>query len=173
MDLDCCFGAVSMRHLWSKNDRLPYCLYDAGVSVSDHVSGETASDLLLHFDCWMFCLFVFCDRFLLQWSFKLWRKIMYTFWVVVIGFAMLTLIMIYTYQFEGFSGYWQKYLKIDEDLYEWVLSAHRFHGKDNPNLFFQANGHRSGTLWNQRFVPSLSVSNAGRYHNGCATANFP
>lgn len=53
-----------------------------------------------------------------QWSFKVWRKIMYSFWVVVIGFAMLTLIMIYTYQFDRFSEYWEKYFKIPADLYE-------------------------------------------------------
>lgn len=41
---------------------------------------------------------------------------MYAFWVVVIGFAMLTLIMIYTYQFDGFNGYWSKYIGIPDSL---------------------------------------------------------
>lgn len=46
MDLDCSFGAIFMRNLWPKNDRLPNRLYDAGVSISNHISGETASDFV-------------------------------------------------------------------------------------------------------------------------------
>lgn len=38
---------------------------------------------------------------------------MYSFWVVVIGFAMLTLIMIYTYQFTDFDKYWTIYFGIE------------------------------------------------------------
>lgn len=41
---------------------------------------------------------------------------MYAFWIVVIGFSMLTLIMIYTYQFDGFDNYWQTYIGINKQL---------------------------------------------------------
>lgn len=41
---------------------------------------------------------------------------MYTFWIVVIGFSMLSLIMIYTYQFDHFDEYWADYVGIDKDL---------------------------------------------------------
>lgn len=41
---------------------------------------------------------------------------MYTFWIVVIGFSMLSLIMIYTYQFDRFDEYWAEYVGIDKDL---------------------------------------------------------
>lgn len=43
---------------------------------------------------------------------------LYAFWVVVIGFSMLTLIMVYTYQFNRIEDYLQKLLNIDIDL--WV-----------------------------------------------------
>lgn len=41
---------------------------------------------------------------------------LYAFWVVVIGFSMLTLIMVYTYQFNRIEDYLQKLLNIDIDL---------------------------------------------------------
>lgn len=51
-----------------------------------------------------------------QVSWRIWTKLMYAYWVVVIGFAMCTLVMIYTYQFDGFSDYWTKYTGIPESL---------------------------------------------------------
>lgn len=38
---------------------------------------------------------------------------MYTFWIVVIGFSMLTLIMVYTYQFDGIDTLLQNYMDIE------------------------------------------------------------
>lgn len=108
MDLDCSVGVVFMRNLWPKNDRHPNCIYDTSVGIPSHVPGKT----ILNF-CFVKCSLI---TFPQQWSFQLWRKILYTFWVVVIGFAMLTLIMIYTYQFDRFKDYWSEYLKIAPDL---------------------------------------------------------
>lgn len=52
----------------------------------------------------------------IQLSWRVWKKIMYAFWIVVIGFSMLTLIMIYTYQFDRFDEYWQSYIGINVQL---------------------------------------------------------
>lgn len=51
-----------------------------------------------------------------QVSWRVWTKLMYAYWVIVIGFAMCTLVMIYTYQFDGFNEYWTKYTGIPESL---------------------------------------------------------
>lgn len=51
-----------------------------------------------------------------QLSWRVWKKMMYTFWIIVIGFSMLSLTMIYTYQFDGFDELWEKYIHIDTDL---------------------------------------------------------
>lgn len=97
---------------------------------------------------------------------------MYTFWVVVIGFAMLTLIMIYTYQFDGFKEYWEKYFKIPLELYDRV--QHSQIRRTKIVIFvFQANGYRSGTVPNQRFILKLGLSDIGRHNNSCTVANFP
>lgn len=44
---------------------------------------------------------------------------MYTFWIVVIGFSMLSLMLIYIYQFDRFSDLLQEYAGIDANL--WVF----------------------------------------------------
>lgn len=41
---------------------------------------------------------------------------MYTFWVVVIGFSMFVLIVIYTYQFDNFDKFLAEFMRIDIDL---------------------------------------------------------
>lgn len=41
---------------------------------------------------------------------------LYAFWLVVIGFSMLTLILVYTYQFNRIEDYLQKLLNIDIEL---------------------------------------------------------
>lgn len=53
---------------------------------------------------------------ILQLSWVLWRKIMYGFWLTVIIYSMLILVMTYTYQFDNFPEYWEKYLKIPPTL---------------------------------------------------------
>lgn len=51
-----------------------------------------------------------------QFSYQFWRRIMYGFWLTVIVFSMLVLILIYTYQFEDFDDYWERYLKVPKNL---------------------------------------------------------
>lgn len=51
-----------------------------------------------------------------QLSWRIWKKMMYTFWIVVIGFSMLSLTMIYTYQFDRFEYYWEEFAGINKDL---------------------------------------------------------
>lgn len=40
---------------------------------------------------------------------------MYTFWITVIGYSVIMLILVYTYQFQNFPKYWN-YLGINEQL---------------------------------------------------------
>ncbi|XP_018574920.1 piezo-type mechanosensitive ion channel component isoform X3 [Anoplophora glabripennis] len=42
-----------------------------------------------------------------QFSFRMWRKMMFVFWLVVIIYSMIILVMVYTYQFENFKKYWE------------------------------------------------------------------
>lgn len=41
---------------------------------------------------------------------------MYGFWIILIGYAMLLLVLVYTYQFDKFDVYWRTYLGISEKL---------------------------------------------------------
>lgn len=47
-----------------------------------------------------------------QLSFRVWRKIMFGFWLTVILYSMIILILIYTYQFDNFPWYWEHYLHV-------------------------------------------------------------
>lgn len=49
-----------------------------------------------------------------QLSFRAWRKIMFGFWLTVILYSMVILILIYTYQFDNFPDYWEKYLHVNK-----------------------------------------------------------
>uniref|UniRef100_T1IYG5 Uncharacterized protein n=1 Tax=Strigamia maritima TaxID=126957 RepID=T1IYG5_STRMM len=51
-----------------------------------------------------------------QLSYRIWRAIMYGFWLTVIIYSMTLLILIYTYQFQHFPEYWAKYLHISLEL---------------------------------------------------------
>lgn len=53
---------------------------------------------------------------MLQLSWRIWKRMMYIFWIVVIGFSMLSLTMIYTYQFDRFDDLWQDYIGINKTL---------------------------------------------------------
>lgn len=60
-----------------------------------------------------FCLGIIRNIFLsLQISFRLWRRMMFAFWLTVIIFSMIILILIYTYQFDHFPEYWEEYFHI-------------------------------------------------------------
>ncbi|GIY02294.1 piezo-type mechanosensitive ion channel component [Caerostris darwini] len=63
---------------------------------------------------YMFLFLFFILMF--QFSYQLWRRIMYGFWLTVIVFSMLVLIIIYTYQFKDFDYYWEKYLHVSKSV---------------------------------------------------------
>lgn len=48
----------------------------------------------------------------IQNSVYIWMNMMYTFWVLLIGFAMATLVLIYSYQFDGMEYFWSEYIGI-------------------------------------------------------------
>lgn len=47
-----------------------------------------------------------------QMSFRVWRKMMFGFWLTVIVYSMAILVMVYTYQFTDFNYYWRDYLHV-------------------------------------------------------------
>lgn len=47
-----------------------------------------------------------------QLSFRLWRKMMFGFWLTVIVYSMVILVAVYTYQFDNFPEYWRDYLHV-------------------------------------------------------------
>lgn len=51
-----------------------------------------------------------------QLSSKIWVKVMYGFWIFLIIYAMTILTLIYTYQFDKFSMYWETYLNVSKTL---------------------------------------------------------
>ncbi|GFQ76286.1 piezo-type mechanosensitive ion channel component [Trichonephila clavata] len=63
---------------------------------------------------YMFLFLFFILMF--QFSYQLWRRIMYGFWLTVIVFSMLVLIIIYTYQFKDFDLYWERYLHVSKSV---------------------------------------------------------
>ncbi|KAF4525372.1 hypothetical protein B566_EDAN014810 [Ephemera danica] len=49
-------------------------------------------------------------------SYRVWRVMMYGFWLTVIVYSMLVLVLIYTYQFDNFPDYWHNYTGIPLQL---------------------------------------------------------
>nr|XP_014270454.1 piezo-type mechanosensitive ion channel component isoform X3 [Halyomorpha halys] len=68
-----------------------------------------------------------------QISWTLWRKLMYGFWLILIIYSMLILVMTYTYQFDHFGEYWERYLHIDEKLQR-DIGLERY---ETTDLFFK------------------------------------
>ncbi|XP_035907430.1 piezo-type mechanosensitive ion channel component isoform X4 [Anopheles stephensi] len=52
-----------------------------------------------------------------QFSFRVWRKVMFTFWLFVIMYSMGILILVYLHQFEQFPRYWEA-IGISKELQE-------------------------------------------------------
>ncbi|XP_050088800.1 piezo-type mechanosensitive ion channel component [Anopheles aquasalis] len=52
-----------------------------------------------------------------QFSFRVWRKMMYSFWFTVIGYSMAILVLVYVHQFEQFPRYWAM-IGISKELQE-------------------------------------------------------
>ncbi|XP_049832005.1 piezo-type mechanosensitive ion channel component isoform X1 [Schistocerca gregaria] len=66
-----------------------------------------------------------------QLSYRMWRRMMFGFWLTVIVYSMSILILVYTYQFDNFSEYWAKYLHIPLTL-QLDIGLERF---DTTQLF--------------------------------------
>ncbi|GAU96230.1 hypothetical protein RvY_07704-3 [Ramazzottius varieornatus] len=71
-----------------------------------------------------------CFVVMLQVNYRLWRKMLYIFWVAVIFYSMVVLLLIYTYQFEHFPGYWQNFTRLTpETLGDFGLETYASKGE--------------------------------------------
>lgn len=64
--------------------------------------------------CYMIYVLIFVSTF--QLSIRIWRKIMYPFWMFVIVSSMINLILIYTYQFDGVEHFWIYFMRFDTNM---------------------------------------------------------
>ena len=60
----------------------------------------------------LFLLFIL----MFQLSYRVWRRMLYPFWILLIAYSMTLLVAVYTYQFDGFPDYWREYLHIPDTL---------------------------------------------------------
>uniref|UniRef100_A0AAG5DE22 Piezo-type mechanosensitive ion channel component n=1 Tax=Anopheles atroparvus TaxID=41427 RepID=A0AAG5DE22_ANOAO len=58
-----------------------------------------------------------CFVLTFQFSFRVWRRIMWVFWVTVIVYSMVILVLVYLHQFEQFPRYWAA-IGISKELQE-------------------------------------------------------
>ncbi|XP_061515018.1 piezo-type mechanosensitive ion channel component isoform X24 [Anopheles gambiae] len=58
-----------------------------------------------------------CFLLSFQFSFSVWRRVMFTFWITVILYSMAILILVYLHQFEQFPRYWAA-IGISKELQE-------------------------------------------------------
>ncbi|XP_041451232.1 piezo-type mechanosensitive ion channel component isoform X3 [Drosophila obscura] len=64
--------------------------------------------------CYMSLFLLFLMVF--QMSLQLWIKFLYGYWMFLIFYAMSILTVIYTYQFDNFDYYWEKFLNVQPTL---------------------------------------------------------
>ncbi|XP_052564954.1 piezo-type mechanosensitive ion channel component isoform X14 [Culex pipiens pallens] len=84
------------------------------VAITLFLSGMTGTRMTGFRIVYMALFLIFVLTF--QFSFKVWRKMMYAFWLTVIVYSMAILVLVYTYQFDKFPLYWKEYLKISDTL---------------------------------------------------------
>ncbi|XP_055598919.1 piezo-type mechanosensitive ion channel component-like isoform X5 [Uranotaenia lowii] len=84
------------------------------VAITLFLSGMTGVRMTGFRIVYMALFLIFVLTF--QFSFKVWRKMMYAFWLTVIVYSMSILVLVYTYQFDQFPLYWREYLKISDTL---------------------------------------------------------
>ncbi|XP_062548757.1 piezo-type mechanosensitive ion channel component isoform X4 [Armigeres subalbatus] len=84
------------------------------VAITLFLSGMTGLRMTGFRIVYMALFLIFVLTF--QFSFKVWRKMMYTFWLTVIVYSMAILVLVYTYQFDKFPLYWTEYLHISDTL---------------------------------------------------------
>nr|XP_050856679.1 piezo-type mechanosensitive ion channel component isoform X2 [Vespula vulgaris] len=85
----------------------------AVVAVMLFICGITGERMTVFRIIYMSLFLFFVITFQISWL--VWRKVMYTFWITVIGYSVIMLILVYTYQFQNFPEYWN-YLGINKQL---------------------------------------------------------
>lgn len=100
------FGMNVLTHVWVLMILLTMFIYA--------IYGHHVNLLKL---CYMIYVLVFVISY--QLSLRAWRKMTYALWMLVIVTSMVNLILIYTYQFDGFDYLWANWFGIDRHM--WVL----------------------------------------------------
>ncbi|XP_012229785.1 piezo-type mechanosensitive ion channel component isoform X2 [Linepithema humile] len=85
----------------------------AVVAIMLFICGITGERMTLFRIVYMLLFLVFVITFQISWI--AWRRIMYGFWLTVIGYSIIMLILVYTYQFKNFPAYWE-YIGVSENL---------------------------------------------------------
>ncbi|KAL0119117.1 hypothetical protein PUN28_009604 [Cardiocondyla obscurior] len=85
----------------------------AVVAIMLFICGITGERMTMFRIVYMSLFLIFVITFQISWI--AWRKMMYPFFVTVIGYSIIMLILVYTYQFQNFPDKWE-YLGIDQDL---------------------------------------------------------
>ncbi|KOB65642.1 Protein PIEZO2, partial [Operophtera brumata] len=102
------------------------------------VIGVTGGRMTIFRIIYMFLFLSFILMF--QISLYWWRRLMYLFWIILIGYSMLNLMLLYIYQFDNFSTIIETYLHINEKL-QHSLGLEPYHPADlfvkllTPTLF--------------------------------------
>lgn len=103
------FGVNVLTHIWVTIILLTMFIYA--------IYGNEVNFLKF---CYMVYVLVFLTSY--QLSLHIWRKMMYALWMLVIFSSMASLILIYTYQFDGFDYFWEHYLGVDKHMWVFLFS---------------------------------------------------
>lgn len=120
--LDCSSSdhAVHLRHYGRTHDRFQNCLHVTVPLLCHHIPGIVRNRQTIHLKSvgemyYIAKIFEYSHEPFFQISWIAWRKMMYVFWLAVIGYSIIMLILVYTYQFKNFPTYWD-YLGINKNL---------------------------------------------------------
>ncbi|XP_029974309.1 piezo-type mechanosensitive ion channel component 2 [Salarias fasciatus] len=72
-------------------------------------SGKVVVYKILYIVLFLFCVVLYQTRY------DVWRRVLKTFWAVVVGYSMVVLIAIYMYQFRSVSGLFRQIMGMSED----------------------------------------------------------
>ncbi|XP_072762733.1 piezo-type mechanosensitive ion channel component isoform X13 [Anoplolepis gracilipes] len=98
----------------------------AVVAITLFICSITGERMTVFRIVYMSLFLFFVITFQISWI--AWRRMMYGFWVTVIGYSIIMLILVYTYQFQNFPKYWEL-LGIDQDL-QMDIGLERYEIKD-------------------------------------------